>query len=313
MTEIAIYGLPVRMPHWSFGVRYIYQLIQHRMGLSRLFEVVFPGNPGSRLSRQEQQRGGERAGHRARARSRGLLDQQHAVPAQPGPGRRAHRRAGRRACAPDRHGDRGAWAASAWSPCSMRRCRSSSTSTSIRALRRAALSGTDAPSRAPPPNDEFSRRFAALGPDTARPQRDRAGEARADSAASGKGSAVVHRAVRAGAGAVGARHLPRRARGVVLFLSRLRLPDHERRLGLVLARAAAARSGFPAAVGLRRCDQVPLGRRAPDAPAARTSRCRPIRITSASRSGKRSSRSRGSTPRARSCARTTTSRSCATI
>src|SRR5574338_1106347 len=46
MMEIAIYGLPVRMPHWSFGVRYIYQLIQHRMGLSRLFEVVFPGNPG---------------------------------------------------------------------------------------------------------------------------------------------------------------------------------------------------------------------------------------------------------------------------
>src|SRR5688572_6802458 len=46
MTEIAIYGLPVRMPHWSFGVRYIYQLIQHRMGLSRLFEVVSPGNPG---------------------------------------------------------------------------------------------------------------------------------------------------------------------------------------------------------------------------------------------------------------------------
>src|SRR5918999_5118509 len=46
MTEIAIYGLPVRMPHWSFGVRYIYQLIQHRMGHSRLFEVVFPGNPG---------------------------------------------------------------------------------------------------------------------------------------------------------------------------------------------------------------------------------------------------------------------------
>src|SRR5690242_16982111 len=46
MTGIAIYGLPVRMPHWSFGVRYIYQLIQHRMGLSRLFEVVFPGNPG---------------------------------------------------------------------------------------------------------------------------------------------------------------------------------------------------------------------------------------------------------------------------
>lgn len=46
MMEIAVYGLPVRMPHWSFGVRYIYQLVQHRMGNSRLFEVVFPGNPG---------------------------------------------------------------------------------------------------------------------------------------------------------------------------------------------------------------------------------------------------------------------------
>jgi stage V sporulation protein R len=46
MMEVAVYGLPVRMPHWSFGVRYIHQLIQHRMGHSRLFEVVFPGNPG---------------------------------------------------------------------------------------------------------------------------------------------------------------------------------------------------------------------------------------------------------------------------
>jgi stage V sporulation protein R len=46
MMEIAVYGLPVRMPHWSFGVRYISQLIQSRMGHSRLFEVVFPGNPG---------------------------------------------------------------------------------------------------------------------------------------------------------------------------------------------------------------------------------------------------------------------------
>jgi stage V sporulation protein R len=46
MMEVAVYGLPVRMPHWSFGVRYVYQLIQHRMGHSRLFEVVFPGNPG---------------------------------------------------------------------------------------------------------------------------------------------------------------------------------------------------------------------------------------------------------------------------
>jgi len=46
MMEVAVYGLPVRMPHWSFGVRYIHQLVQHRMGHSRIFEVVFPGNPG---------------------------------------------------------------------------------------------------------------------------------------------------------------------------------------------------------------------------------------------------------------------------
>lgn len=46
MMEIAVYGLPVRMPHWSFGVRYVYQLVQHRMGNSRLYEVVYPGNPG---------------------------------------------------------------------------------------------------------------------------------------------------------------------------------------------------------------------------------------------------------------------------
>ena len=45
MMEIAVYGLPVRMPHWSFGVRYIHQLIRHGMGHSRIFEVMFPGDP----------------------------------------------------------------------------------------------------------------------------------------------------------------------------------------------------------------------------------------------------------------------------
>ncbi len=45
MTEISVYGLPVRMPHWSFGVRYIHQLIRQSMGHSRIFEVMFPGNP----------------------------------------------------------------------------------------------------------------------------------------------------------------------------------------------------------------------------------------------------------------------------
>jgi len=45
MLEIAVYGLPVRMPHWSFGARYIHQLAQQQMGLSHIFEVVFPGVP----------------------------------------------------------------------------------------------------------------------------------------------------------------------------------------------------------------------------------------------------------------------------
>lgn len=45
MLEIAVYGLPVRMPHWSYGVRYIHQLIRQSMGHSKIFEVMFPGDP----------------------------------------------------------------------------------------------------------------------------------------------------------------------------------------------------------------------------------------------------------------------------
>src|SRR3954466_13101138 len=45
MLEISVYGLPVRMPHWSFGVRYIHQLVRQSMGNSRIFEVMFPGDP----------------------------------------------------------------------------------------------------------------------------------------------------------------------------------------------------------------------------------------------------------------------------
>src|SRR5699024_12023679 len=45
MIEVAGYGLPIRMPHWSFGVRYIHQHVQHRMGGSHIFEVVFRGAP----------------------------------------------------------------------------------------------------------------------------------------------------------------------------------------------------------------------------------------------------------------------------
>jgi stage V sporulation protein R len=43
MTEVAVYGLPVRMPHWSFGVRYFQQMVRQSMGHSRIFEVMFPG------------------------------------------------------------------------------------------------------------------------------------------------------------------------------------------------------------------------------------------------------------------------------
>lgn len=45
MLEIAVYGVPVRMHHWSFGVRYIHQLLHQNMGNSRIFEVMFPGDP----------------------------------------------------------------------------------------------------------------------------------------------------------------------------------------------------------------------------------------------------------------------------
>jgi stage V sporulation protein R len=45
MMETAVYGLPVRMPHWSFGVRYIRELVQRNMGHSHIFEVMFPGDP----------------------------------------------------------------------------------------------------------------------------------------------------------------------------------------------------------------------------------------------------------------------------
>ena len=37
MLEIAVYGVPVRMHHWSFGVRYIHQLLhQHMAFVQRL-------------------------------------------------------------------------------------------------------------------------------------------------------------------------------------------------------------------------------------------------------------------------------------
>ena len=168
MTEIAIYGLPVRMPHWSFGVRYIYQLIQHRMGLSRLFEVVFPGNPGraylaksnsaaenvlvtahvlghadfsanNMLFKRSQQQVGEHIVEQAAAHARqiGMAIETH--------GLERVESVLDAALALEQHID---------------------IDQGLRRERYPEL----LPQPAAPLSDEFSRRFAALGPDTARPQ-----------------------------------------------------------------------------------------------------------------------------------------------
>jgi len=168
MTEIAIYGLPVRMPHWSFGVRYIYQLIQHRMGLSRLFEVVFPGNPGRAylaksnsaaenvlvtahvlghadfsanniLFRRSQEQVGEHIVEQAAAHARqiGMAIEEH--------GLERVEAVLDAALALEQHID------------------------VDQALRRPRYPEL-VPERAPLASDEFSQRFAALGPDTARKQ-----------------------------------------------------------------------------------------------------------------------------------------------
>lgn len=168
MTEIAIYGLPVRMPHWSFGVRYIYQLIQHRMGLSRLFEVVFPGNPGraylaqsnsaaenvlvtahvlghadfsanNLLFRSSQQQVGEHIVEQAAAHARqiGVAIQEH--------GLERVEAVLDAALSLEQHIDMD------------------------QGLRRERYPDL-MPEQAPPSDNEFSRRFAALGPDTARPK-----------------------------------------------------------------------------------------------------------------------------------------------
>ncbi len=168
MTEIAIYGLPVRMPHWSFGVRYIYQLIQHRMGLSRLFEVVFPGNPGraylantnsaaenvlvtahvlghadfssnNMLFRHSQSQVGEHIVEQAAAHARQI---------------------GR---AIEEHGPERVEAV-------LDAALSLEQHIDIDLALRRARYPENVPERAPLADDEFSLRFASLGPDTARPR-----------------------------------------------------------------------------------------------------------------------------------------------
>ncbi len=258
--EVAVYGLPVRMPHWSFGVRYIYQLVQHRMGHSRLFEVVFPGNPGRAYlagnnSLQENtlvtahvlghadfaknnslfKRSQEQVGYRiveqaaAHARQIGTAVEEY--------GQTRVEQVLDAALALEAHID------------PSKRCGASAIRITSRSRVRRRTSG-------------FQKRFENL-PGSAEARRCAARAcARSDPAVPRARSAVAHRGIRAGARRVGARHLPRRARGVVLFLSGVRLPDHERGLGLVLACAPAARGGFPAAERIPRRDEDALRRRA---------------------------------------------------
>ena len=71
MMEIAVYGLPVRMPHWLFGVRYIHQFNPAReWGYSRIFEVMFPGDPLPCLPGQQQYTAGKYIGDGACTGSR---------------------------------------------------------------------------------------------------------------------------------------------------------------------------------------------------------------------------------------------------
>ena len=65
-----------------------------------------PRQSGARVPRRQQLAAREHARDGARARPRRLREEQLAVQAQPGAGRLPHRRAGGRACAPDRHGRR---------------------------------------------------------------------------------------------------------------------------------------------------------------------------------------------------------------
>jgi stage V sporulation protein R len=149
-------------------VRYIYQLIQHRMGLSRLFEVVFPGNPGraylaksnsaaenvlvtahvlghadfstnNMLFRRSQDQVGEHIVEQAAAHARqiGMAIEEH--------GLQRVEAVLDTALALEQHID---------------------IDQGLRRPRYPELMAQPAA----PPNDEFSRRFAALGPDTARPQ-----------------------------------------------------------------------------------------------------------------------------------------------
>ena len=216
---------------------------------SRAARILMDGNIARR----------EHAGDGARARPRRLLQEQPAVRALPRAGRRQHRRAGRSARAPHPAGDRRGRHGAASRRCSMPRSRSSRTSTSTATCTARATRST-CRRRPPRPRARSSAASATCRAPPRRPAVEPGRRARAGAAAPGVRSALVHRPLRARARAVGARHLPRGARRVVLLLPGVRLPDHERGLGLVLARAPAARGRLPAAAAVPRRDQGALGR-----------------------------------------------------
>ena len=132
MMEIAVYGLPVRMPHWSFGVRYIHQLIRQGMGHSRIFEVMFPGDPCHAYLVNDNTLAGKYAGHRACAGPCRFRQEQSSVRAFHGNGRRPYPRTGGRTRASDRSTRSRNTARNGSKPCSMPRLRWNRISISTR-------------------------------------------------------------------------------------------------------------------------------------------------------------------------------------
>jgi stage V sporulation protein R len=45
MTEVAAYGLPTRVRHWSYGKVYQHQRLYGTMGLSKIYEIVLNSDP----------------------------------------------------------------------------------------------------------------------------------------------------------------------------------------------------------------------------------------------------------------------------
>ena len=258
MTEIAVYGLPVRMPHWSFGVRYIHQLVRQSMGNSKIFEVMFPGDP-CRAFLMDSNSLAENTlvtahvlGHADFAKNNQLFARFHEMSG----GNIVEQAAA--------HAHR------------IQRAINEVGVERVEAVLDAALAleshvdvtGELHRSRYPEfvaerqriKKSEFQQRFAAL-PGESEPQQAPAGQLRTAIPPHPEYDLLWFIAtLRARPRAVGARHLPHGARRVAVLLPGVRLPDHERGLGFVLARAPAARGRLPAAADLPRGAQGALRR-----------------------------------------------------